>query len=81
MKTEILRMTRTELAEWLVGIGEKPFRADQIQSWLMRGVPFHEMSNISLALREKLDSAATDSLPEIERQIAPRKTGLYAGRT
>jgi len=75
MKTEILCMTRQELAQWLAGIGEQSFRADQILGWLMRGVPFRDMTNLSLALREKLEEAATDSLPEIERKYVSAVDG------
>lgn len=44
-----------ELGEYLTGIGEKKFRAEQIFSWLHKGVTsYDEMTNISAKTREKL---------------------------
>lgn len=48
--------TLEELKEKLVEMGEKTFRAEQIFSWLFKEnvTTFEEMTNLSLALREKL---------------------------
>lgn len=48
--------TLEELKEQLTKMGEKTFRAEQIFSWLYKEkvVSFDEMTNLSLALREKL---------------------------
>ena len=43
-----------ELKQALSDLGEKPFRAQQVFSWLHKGARFSEMTNLSLALREKL---------------------------
>ncbi|MBQ7573903.1 MAG: 23S rRNA (adenine(2503)-C(2))-methyltransferase RlmN [Clostridia bacterium] len=44
-----------ELVEYLTGIGEKKFRAEQIFSWLHKGVTsYDEMTNISAKTKEKL---------------------------
>lgn len=44
-----------ELIEYLKSIGEKKFRAEQIFSWLHKGVEsYDEMTNLSKAAREKL---------------------------
>ncbi len=45
-----------ELKNEMISIGEKPFRAEQIFSWLYREKvkEFDEMTNLSLELREKL---------------------------
>lgn len=44
-----------ELTEYLVSIGEKKFRAEQIFSWLHKGAEsYDEMTNLSKAAREKL---------------------------
>lgn len=48
-------LTYDELQNYLVKIGEKKFRAKQIFKWIHRGVEeFHEMTDLSIALREKL---------------------------
>ena len=49
-----------ELKQALSDMGEKPFRAGQIFSWLHKGARFEEMTNLSLALREKLAASGTD---------------------
>lgn len=44
-----------ELTEYLVSIGEKKFRAEQIFSWLHKGAEsYDEMTNLSKATRERL---------------------------
>ncbi len=44
-----------ELIEYLISIGEKRFRAEQIFSWLHKGVEsYDEMTNLSKLAREKL---------------------------
>ena len=54
--TDIRSMTLEELKEAMTTLGEKPFRAKQIYEWLhVRLVDdFDEMTNLSRALREKL---------------------------
>lgn len=52
--------TFEELQSFLVSMGEKPFRAGQIFSWLHSGVTsFDEMTNISKELRAKLAEKTT----------------------
>lgn len=54
--TDILSMTKEEIAARLCDMGEKPFRALQIFHWLhqRRVTDFNEMSDLSLSLRGKL---------------------------
>lgn len=50
----------SELQEWILAAGEKPFRAKQVFEWIYRGVEsFDEMTNVNKALREKLAQAFT----------------------
>lgn len=52
-------LTIEELKDFLVELGEKPFRAKQIFSWIYKGVEnFDEMTNLSKDLREKLKEHA-----------------------
>lgn len=70
-KPLLYSMTLDELKEWLTGIGEKAFRAQQIFDWLYvkRVSSFDEMSNLSKGLREKLEEHfRIDPLREITRQ-------------
>jgi 23S rRNA (adenine2503-C2)-methyltransferase len=49
-------LTYDEIQDYLVRIGEKKFRAKQIYKWIHRGVEeFHEMTDLSITLREKLE--------------------------
>ena len=49
-------LTYDEIQDYLVEIGEKKFRAKQIFKWIHRGVEeFHEMTDLSITLREKLE--------------------------
>ena len=49
-----------ELKQQLSAMGEKPFRAAQVFSWLHKGARFEDMTNLSLALREKLAASGID---------------------
>ena len=57
----IKNYTLEELKEEMKGIGEKPFRAEQIFKWLyeQKVKSFEEMSNLSVSLREKLEKEYT----------------------
>ena len=60
-KTDLLSLTLPQLRAWLVERGEAPFRAKQIYHWLYRGLvtDFAQMTNLSLALRERLAAQAS----------------------
>jgi len=55
-KIDIRQLDKNELTEYFVKIGEKAFRAKQVYEWLWKkgAVDFDDMTNISLALREKM---------------------------
>ena len=41
----------SELQEWMLAAGEKPFRAKQVFEWIYRGVEsFDEMTNVNKVL-------------------------------
>jgi len=58
------------MAGWFEQIGERGFRAQQVMKWIYhQGVTdFSAMSNLSLALREQLQSLANLALPEMLSQ-------------
>lgn len=66
-KTNLLNLDLKALAEFFTRIGEKPFRAQQVLKWIhFYGVTdFDAMSNLSKALRQKLNDTAEIKLPEI----------------
>ena len=59
-KVRILDLSYLHLKEWLGEIGEPAYRADQILKWAYQKMAgsFEEMTDIPLALRQKLESAA-----------------------
>ena len=60
-KIDISSMTLPRLTEWVTGtLGEPKFRAGQIYRWIhqKRGGSFAEMTNLSTALRKKLEERA-----------------------
>ena len=76
MKTDIKSMLPEELKDALKSMGEQGFRAEQIFSWLSRGVrSFDEMSNISKQLREKLNENFYITSPEVIRCQKSKEDG------
>lgn len=57
VKKDIRLLTREELKQVLVALGEKPFRATQIWQWLWQkhARSFQEMTNLSNSLRDLLE--------------------------
>ena len=86
-------MTMSEMIQWmglypeemkqaLKDLGEKPFRAQQVFSWLHKGARFSDMTNLSLALREKLVENGIDQPVTVREtrvsQLDGTKKFLYA---
>jgi 23S rRNA (adenine2503-C2)-methyltransferase len=66
-RLNLLGLSREGLEDFFAGLGEKPFRARQLMSWMYRyGVAdFESMTNISKALRARLVEIAEIRPPEI----------------
>jgi 23S rRNA (adenine2503-C2)-methyltransferase len=66
-KVNLLDLTRNELKEFLVSLGEKPFRADQLMKWIYHFCvdDFDKMTNINKDLREKLKRQAVIEAPVV----------------
>lgn len=72
-KVDLLGMDRQAMEAFFSSIGEKPFRAGQVIKWIHQfGVSqFDEMTNLSKALREKLEKVAQVRTPKIiEEQVS-----------
>lgn len=71
-KQDIRKVKPEALKAWLESVGEKGFRANQIQDWLWQKWvgSFSEMANLSLSLREKLE--AHFSLPKMQIQTSQK---------
>jgi 23S rRNA (adenine2503-C2)-methyltransferase len=66
-RVNLLGLSREGLEEFFVGLGEKPFRARQLMTWMYRlaVADFAAMTDISKALRAKLVEIAEIRPPEI----------------
>lgn len=66
-KVNLLGLSRKKMEEYFLSIGEKKFRAEQVLKWIHhhRVDNFDEMTNVSKALREKLQATAEIRGPEI----------------
>ncbi len=71
-----------EMKQALQDLGEKPFRAQQVFSWLHKGARFSEMTNLSLPMREKLAEKGVDQPVTVRETRVSRLDGtkkfLYA---
>lgn len=70
-KTDIKSLNRKELQEFLVTMGEKPFRSKQIYAWMHQrlAASFEEMTDISKKLKETLTkNCELTTLTKVEMQ-------------
>ena len=73
---DIKSMTPEELSAWLKGQGEPAFRAGQVFKWLYRGAAsFGEMTDLSNALRQKLEDTALLAPPQVARKQVSQQDG------
>ena len=69
-------MTLEELAAWFKEQGELAFRAKQVFRWLYRGATsFDEMSDLSKALRQKLEETCFITAPQVARKQVSAQDG------
>ena len=68
--TNLLGLSREKMAEFMVSLGEKPFRAQQLLKWIHHnGVDdFDAMTNISKKFRDQLKALAEIRPPEVVTQ-------------
>lgn len=69
-KVNLLGMTRAQLEAFFGELGEKKFRAQQVMKWMHhQGVrDFQAMTNLGKGLRDRLESCAEITPPQIESQ-------------
>ena len=73
---DIKSMDLEELTAWLKAQGEPAFRARQIFRWLYRGaVSFEEMTDLSKALRQRLEETALLTPPKVARKQVSQQDG------
>ena len=65
-KIDVKSMLHAELKEYFQSFGESKYRAEQVFTWLHKGAKsFHEMTNLPLKLRNKLEAEFYITVPEI----------------
>jgi 23S rRNA (adenine2503-C2)-methyltransferase len=70
VKTDIKSLTPKKLEEFFIQIGEPKYKAKQVFSWLHKNVnDFGEMTDLSIALRSKLEEKAEIICPEIKKRL------------
>ena len=68
---ELLSLSIKELETLLTEMGAKPFAARQLKSWLIKGVPFEDMTNLPKELREKLRNTHAEGYARVaEKHVA-----------
>ena len=70
-KADILSLSKEELEEKILAMGEKKFRAGQIYDWLHinKVEEFSKMTNLSAQLREKLDDIFWINSLKIQKRL------------
>ena len=65
--TNLLDLDPQSLAQWCERLGEKPFRARQLQRWMHQygEANFEAMTDLAKSLREKLGRYATVAAPAV----------------
>src|SRR5690606_36677288 len=66
-KINLLDLTRAQMQQCFVDMGEKPFRADQVMKWIYHFCidDFDKMSNSNKVLREKLKARCVIEAPVV----------------
>lgn len=82
MKRNIFDLTREELEEYFLGIGEKKFKALQVYEWLYekREYNIDNFSNIKKEIRDRLKSDFTTDFITIEKKEEDELTKKYLFR-
>jgi len=76
VKTDLKNLSYDELKSFMKDIGESAYRADQIFSWLTKGVTsIDEMRNLSQSLKQKLAEIAYVSSVQIEEKFVSKIDG------
>ena len=74
--TDLKSMLPEEIREYLVNIGEKPFRANQIFRWISAGeTDIDNMTDLSVSLREKLKGECTVTRAKIVSKLVSKIDG------
>jgi hypothetical protein len=78
---DLLSLDLEHLKNIISELGGKPFMASQLESWLIKGKPFEEMTNLPKTLREALSREQLSEIVELQlarlrEQLAERRISL-----
>src|SRR5699024_7638921 len=73
-KINLMGLTRAQMEEFCLSIGEKKFRAQQLMKWIhhQQEDDFSQMTDLSKALREKLEGVAEVRPPKVLKEVISR---------
>ncbi len=80
MKTDLKSLSAEETAKWVKEQGLEQYRTGQIRQWLFNKMvaSFDEMSNISIAVRERLkETAFISTIEKVKTQVSEDTTEKY----
>ena len=72
---DLFSMTPEEVKALVVSLGEAGYRAGQLYSWLAKGTPFSEMTNLPASFRQKIAAHTAWYLPEIAEKHVSAEDG------
>ncbi len=75
MKIDLYSLDAEQLRTFVQSLGQPAYRADQIMTFLTRGVPIEEMRTLPMALRKTLSEVACISLPSIADKLVSAVDG------
>lgn len=67
----------SQMEELITNMGEKPFRARQLYSWLYKGIPITQMGNMPKQLRAKLETYPLHTVQMEQRLVSKDGTTKY----
>ena len=67
-RADIMSMLPCELREYVMSLGEPGYRAEQLFSWIARGMAIDEMTNLPKGFRLKLAESADYRMPSIREK-------------
>ena len=80
MKTNLKSLSKTELIQFIERMGEKPYRAKQIISWLYKklATSFDDMTDLSKEFRGNLEKKAyISNLTLLQKQVSSDGTEKF----
>ena len=74
-RVNLKSLTFSELEEFIAGLAVEKYRAKQLATWIFKkGVTsFQEMTDLSKGLRERLETAAWISTPDIKAKLKSKR--------